>query len=327
MARDLLQVNIKCDSVLNTVRTSGLNFSCQETPYSLYLTLRKSFTQPRYDHQVPHPNHHQAEQDAELDRIKSQYEKILEDYKHLELAYNYVKGDFEDAIAETQSNYRVIANLNETIEKYSKAAEENKSDQTDAVKVEPLDRYEPKKKLKTSESEKESEPFSLETIEFEAKVDLNYNVPVSNKFSVLENSSVSEPKVLSATVSSEIGASSPPRTTSSIPSPPSPRTPSRSPPVNNANYVEAFTDFLENFCDEASDTPKYRDFGKDMMKNNCNVFHIKLKDVRKFSRNLGGFMAANYQVLEKEFAAIIQIFLEKLELGDLRHGLHVYLHN
>ena len=87
MARDLLQINISCDSVLNTVRTSGLNFSCQETPYSLYLTVRESFTQPRYDRQVLHPdsNHHQAEQDAELDRIKSQYEKILEDYKHLEL--------------------------------------------------------------------------------------------------------------------------------------------------------------------------------------------------------------------------------------------------
>ena len=93
------------------------------------------------------------------------------------------------------------------------------------------------------------------------------------------------------------------------------------------NYKEAFADFLENFCEEASDSPKYRELGMDMMRNGTNVFHIKLKDVRKFSQNLGGFMAANYQILEKNFTAGIEDFLEKLELGVLKHGLHVYLHN
>ena len=70
-----------------------------------------------------------------------------------------------------------------------------------------------------------------------------------------------------------------------------------------------------------------REFGKNMMRNGFNVFHIKLKDVKKFNRNLGGFMAANYQILEKDFAAVIEDYLEKLELGILKHGLHVYLHN
>ena len=115
MARDAFQVNISCDSVLNSVRTSGLNYSCQETPYSLYLTLRKSFTQPRHVHHVPQPDHHQVEQNAELDKIRYQYEKILEDYKHLERAYNNVKDDLEDAIAENQSNHKVIANMSETL--------------------------------------------------------------------------------------------------------------------------------------------------------------------------------------------------------------------
>ena len=64
-----------------------------------------------------------------------------------------------------------------------------------------------------------------------------------------------------------------------------------------------------------------------MMRNGTNVFHIKLKDVRKFSRNLGGFMAAKYKILEKDFIAVIEDFLEKLELGVLKHELHVHLHN
>ena len=30
------------DNIMNCVRSSNLNFACQETPYSLYLTIRKS---------------------------------------------------------------------------------------------------------------------------------------------------------------------------------------------------------------------------------------------------------------------------------------------
>ena len=33
---------MSCDRILNSVRSTNLNFSCQETPFSLYLTIRKS---------------------------------------------------------------------------------------------------------------------------------------------------------------------------------------------------------------------------------------------------------------------------------------------
>ena len=116
------------------------------------------------------------------------------------MAYNNVKVDLEDAIEENQSKYNIIANMSEALEKYAKAVEENKSDQTKAAKVATVDRYEARNKLKTPcpESEKQSETFSLETSgnEFEAKVDLNYNIPVSNQFSILANSSLSEPNVV-----------------------------------------------------------------------------------------------------------------------------------
>ena len=31
-----------CDSIMEAVRTSCLNYACQETPYFMYLTVRKS---------------------------------------------------------------------------------------------------------------------------------------------------------------------------------------------------------------------------------------------------------------------------------------------
>ena len=36
-------VKTSCDFIINSVRDSSLNFSIQKTPYSLYLTIRKTF--------------------------------------------------------------------------------------------------------------------------------------------------------------------------------------------------------------------------------------------------------------------------------------------
>ena len=44
MASNFLQQNVQasCVQILSSVRSSNLNFSCQETPFSIYLTIRKS---------------------------------------------------------------------------------------------------------------------------------------------------------------------------------------------------------------------------------------------------------------------------------------------
>ena len=49
-----------CGRILQTVRTCNLNFSCQETPYSIYLTIRKSWSKRK--HQQVHEPVHQAYQ-------------------------------------------------------------------------------------------------------------------------------------------------------------------------------------------------------------------------------------------------------------------------
>ena len=44
MAANFLQQNVQasCVQILSSVRSSNLNFSCQETPFSIYLTIRIS---------------------------------------------------------------------------------------------------------------------------------------------------------------------------------------------------------------------------------------------------------------------------------------------
>ena len=49
MAKKSSTVNVQtsCDVVLSSVRESSLNFSVQETPFSLYITVRKSFSKQK----------------------------------------------------------------------------------------------------------------------------------------------------------------------------------------------------------------------------------------------------------------------------------------
>ena len=57
-----------------------------------------------------------------------------------------------------------------------------------------------------------------------------------------------------------------------------------------------------------------------MMIKNDNMFHVQLKDVRKFNPNLGGFFAANAKSLSPELTEEVQKFIGDLGLGLLKHG-------
>ena len=83
------QENLKmsCDSVIDSVRASSLNFSCQETPFSFYITLRKSFRKASHVRQLPRfpaQQAPQAEQHAQANNLKH--------------AYDSIKYDLEDAL-------------------------------------------------------------------------------------------------------------------------------------------------------------------------------------------------------------------------------------
>ena len=46
-------IAMSCDEILNSVRSTNLNFSCQETPFSLYLTIRKSLVKFNHAQKPP----------------------------------------------------------------------------------------------------------------------------------------------------------------------------------------------------------------------------------------------------------------------------------
>ena len=97
------------------------------------------------------------------------------------------------------------------------------------------------------------------------------------------------------------------------------------PKINLENYEAAFKDFLQNFKENLSDSPKYPDVAKQMMHKGYNMFHVSLKDVRSFNPNLGGFLNQNHINLDSEITKIVQSFIKELNLGDLKHGLYFLL--
>ena len=97
------------------------------------------------------------------------------------------------------------------------------------------------------------------------------------------------------------------------------------PKIDHTNYKTAFEDFLTNFKEVNKDSPKYPEVASEMMIKNYNMFHVQLKDVRKFNPNLGGFFAANAKSLSSEITEVVQKFIGDLGLGLLKNGLHFNL--
>ena len=69
-----IMIKNSCDFVTNSVRDSCLNYSIQETPYSLYLTVRNTFTRSTPDAvknslNVLKSSYHD-EKDKEIDTLK-----------------------------------------------------------------------------------------------------------------------------------------------------------------------------------------------------------------------------------------------------------------
>ena len=95
--------------------------------------------------------------------------------------------------------------------------------------------------------------------------------------------------------------------------------------IDHHNYEEALREFLEQFKETTCETPKYRIVATQMMNHDYNMFHLHLKDIRKFNPNLGGFMNSQYRNLEPEITKIIQKYIENLKLGSLQHGLYFCL--
>ena len=133
----------------------------------------------------------------------------------------------------------------------------------------------------------------------------NYNIETNNNFDVL-----SEPKI-------EAFKNKQKTNTNSIK-----QVENKLPKIDFDNYEEAFIDFLENFRETSEKLPKYIEVASNMMQNNWNMFHIDMKDIKNFNRNLSGFLVAQHRNLNSDITKILKTFIADLELGVLNHGLY-----
>ena len=94
-------VKMACDPILNNLRMSGLNFLIQETPFSLYVTIRKSKIRSP---QVPLPSSAKQDLDSNIAQLKSRI-NFLED------ANDRLKHDFQGAVDELEEKTKKVTGL------------------------------------------------------------------------------------------------------------------------------------------------------------------------------------------------------------------------
>jgi exonuclease VII small subunit len=108
--------NVKnsCDNVLTSVRDSSLNFSLQETPFSIYITIRKSFLRCRSDSLDKNPSNYKEEQTSG----KSQeLEDLITKLKSEEKSNLALKNNYEEAIEDSAKCYQRIQDLENQVER------------------------------------------------------------------------------------------------------------------------------------------------------------------------------------------------------------------
>ena len=109
-----------CDHIVKSVRDSFLNYSIQETPFSMYLTIRKSFSKSR---------HLRNSDDVRIstfnsnDRQSEEIDALIKKLKKTEDSNTDLKDKLEEAAIELEENHKKIKYLNNVID-----SSENKID-------------------------------------------------------------------------------------------------------------------------------------------------------------------------------------------------------
>ena len=116
---------------MNSVRTSGLNFTLQDTPFSMVLTLRKFCIKQLHHHPLPQPqdlqHHDQNLMDIFLLKLKFLAEALLKIQVEKRVALK--KCEFNDrVIQELETKVRQLtSDMIEATSKYSMKASQHKS--------------------------------------------------------------------------------------------------------------------------------------------------------------------------------------------------------
>ena len=123
-----------CDKLVNAVKSSNLHFVLQETPHSVYITIRKKFVIKINDDIIINNDFDRLE--TKFDNLKQDYEKKIASHEE---TLQLVK-ILEDKLEKVEANYiRVSNKLNTGKEGFLKEKNTHKKDKhkgTELKKIE-----------------------------------------------------------------------------------------------------------------------------------------------------------------------------------------------
>ena len=160
-----MTVNIDhaCSNILTSIRTSCLNYSSQETPYSIYITIRKSWKRDYQTHQAPLEQVQKKQQDGlniklvEVDTLNHELQSVRADLDTATKINNDLQRKLEEAVSKDNRNHKEAEKL--IARKDGECAALKKSIKNESLKRELKD---VNKVLKS----KEKEIYNFETFKY-----------------------------------------------------------------------------------------------------------------------------------------------------------------
>ena len=131
----IIRKNIKssCDSIINNIRSSPLNYSLQETPFSLYLSIRKSIRKPSGIFIPEFENPELLENELEQETCKQEIERLSSKCEALEKACEALKNNYEDAVNDSEKKYKYIIDLEAIVKTLHEKVGEEKAASEDTL--------------------------------------------------------------------------------------------------------------------------------------------------------------------------------------------------
>ena len=237
-----MAASVMFERIIDQVRSSNLNYQIQMTPFSANIVVKKTLIRDIAGSPINPPKFKNNDEE-----IAKNYEKITAEMNALKVAYTTVQSDLKLAMSENKSNLQIIKKLQDTIAKNENIINDKKQLKS-GVKKKTFSQTnaEIKSTKNIPINDVKSNNAELEIKLIDDDVDFNYNVEVSNNFSLLQvppkESEVStKPANLSRPTLSD-----PHHPCTALPSSSFPRSPARSsPPPNLSNLYSG--DFAVKF--------------------------------------------------------------------------------
>ena len=292
-----------CDRILALVKSSNLNFFLNETPYSAYLTIRKSFAQKYSDTAVNASSENETTTalNSQIDDLKQQLEdKTRESLKKSEdlqkITANYTI---------SQENTKILEEKIDKIEgdflDLLKKQKEELTEQIDKIKILEDLNYNLNHKI-TSNNSSETK-MSKEDIcdDYEANLDSEekpeYEVETNNNFEMLTKQESFTDKAEKSAAFKEKKVKSDAPEVKQI---------EKKIEVDGTNWKGFFQDFLEKFGDQV----------KDMLDRKHNTLQISMRDIRRFNPFLADFVFKEKVNKFSDMCLVLKTIIVDHHLGD-----------